>query len=337
MIDYRSDTVTLPGPAMREAMLKAPLGDDVFREDPSVNALQDLAAGLFGMEEALFCPSGTMTNQIAIKVHTRPGDEVICSDQAHVYVYEGGGIAFNSGAQARPLPGDRGRITAEQVAEAVNPEDVHRAPTSLVCLENTVNRGGGSCYDLSEIQKIRALCLSRGLKLHLDGARIFNALCATGQPAAAYGALFDSISVCLSKGLGAPVGSLLLGSRHFIQQARRVRKVMGGGMRQAGILAAAGTYALQHHVQRLQEDHAHAKQLAGVLKDRDFTGNILPVETNILIFEVKGRYTPSSFTERLKQDGILALPVSPSRVRMVLHLDITPDKVKRTCQVLSSL
>jgi threonine aldolase len=337
LIDYRSDTVTRPGPAMREAMLRAPVGDDVFGEDPSVNALQKMAARLFGMAEALFCPSGTMTNQIAIKAHTKPGEEVVCSEQAHVYVYEGGGMAFNSGVQARVVAGDRGRITAAQVTAVINPDDVHRPPTTLVCLEDTVNRGGGSCYDIGEIKKIHELCSARGLKLHLDGARLFNALCARGEKPADYGKLFDSISVCLSKGLGAPVGSLLLGSGPFIRQARRIRKVLGGGMRQAGILAAAGSYALQHHVERLREDHAHAARIASVLKAQDYIADMLPVETNILIFGVGGRYSAAALVERLKQDDILALAVSASQVRMVLHLDITPEMVEKTCQVLRAL
>jgi threonine aldolase len=246
-------------------------------------------------------------------------------------------MAFNSGVQARVLAGDRGRITAAQVAAVINPDDVHRPPTTLVCLEDTVNRGGGSCYELEEIKKIRELCSARGLRLHLDGARLFNALCARGETPAAYGKLFDSISVCLSKGLGAPVGSLLLGAAPFIRRARRIRKVLGGGMRQAGILAAAGIYALEHHVERLKEDHAHASRIASVLKAQDYVADMLPVETNILIFGVSGRYSAPALVERLRQDDILALAVSPSQVRMVLHLDVSAAMVEKTCQVLSAL
>src|ERR1700748_1156777 len=254
-IDLRSDTVTRPTPAMLDAMLHARVGDDVFGEAPSINQLESMAARLFGMEAALYCPSGPMSNQIAIKCHTRPGDEVICEKSAHVYIYEGGGIAFNSGSQVRSIEGDRGRINAGQIVQAINPDDVHKAHTSLVCLENTSNRGGGSCYDAQEVSRIREVCTDNHLKLHLDGARLFNALVAGKQEAAAYGRLFDSISVCLNKGLGCPIGSILIGPAAFIKQARRVRKVFGGGMRQAGFMAAAGIYALENNIQRLEEDH----------------------------------------------------------------------------------
>ncbi len=261
-IDFRSDTVTRPTAPMLDFMQKAPLGDDVFGEDPSINDLENYAASLFGMETAIFCPSGTMTNQIAIKCHTQPGDEVICDLDSHIYQYEGGGIAFNSGCSVRLLPGNRGRITATQVEQAINADDIHKPISRMVGLENTSNRGGGSCYDWQEIEKISAVCKEQGLILHLDGARLFNALEATGQTAAQYGQVFDSISICLSKGLGAPVGSLLLGNAAFIKKARRVRKVFGGGMRQAGMLAAAGQFALENHVSRLKIDHEHARQIA---------------------------------------------------------------------------
>src|SRR5262245_6254804 len=237
IVDFRSDTLTKPTPGMLDAMMKAKVGDDVFGEDPAINELETMTAGMFNMEAAMFCPSGTMTNQIAIKCHTQPGDEVICDESAHVYQYEGGGIAFNSGASVKLLHGDRGRITAQQVKEAINPDDPHRAHTSLVCLENTSNRGGGSCYDLSEIKKIRQVCNENQLTFHLDGSRIWNTLIAKKETAKQHGELFDSISVCLSKSLGCPVGSLLLGKKDFIKKARRVRKVFGGGMRQAGFLA----------------------------------------------------------------------------------------------------
>ena len=269
-IDFRSDTVTRPTPAMLNAMMEAPVGDDVFGEDPSVNNLEKRAAEMFGMEAGLFCPSGTMTNQIAIKCHTQPGDEVICDSTAHIYQYEGGGIAFNSGASVKLLSGDRGRISAQQVKEAINPDDVHRAHTSLVCLENTSNRGGGSCYDINNIKEIKKVCTEAGLPLHLDGARLFNAIVAKEENVLDYGRLFNSISICLSKGLGAPVGSVLLGTNTFIKKARRIRKVFGGGMRQAGYIAAAGLYALQNNISRLTNDHAAAKQIADALENAIF-------------------------------------------------------------------
>ncbi|HSN07528.1 MAG TPA: GntG family PLP-dependent aldolase, partial [Hanamia sp.] len=248
MIDFRSDTFTQPTPGMLQMMFTAKVGDDVFNEDPTVNQLQIMLAEKFGMEEGLFCPSGTMSNQIAIKCHTQPGDEVICDKLSHVYIYEGGGIAFNSGCQVKPLEGNFGRINAVQVAEAINPNDIHKAKTQLVSLENTANRGGGSCYEFSDIRQIKQVCLENNLKLHLDGARLFNAIVAKEEDPKEYGHIFDSISICLSKGLGAPVGSVLLGSKEFINKARRVRKVFGGGMRQAGYLAAAGIFALENNI-----------------------------------------------------------------------------------------
>jgi threonine aldolase len=337
-IDFRSDTVTRPSAAMLQLMFNAKVGDDVFEEDPSINELEHKAAELFGKEAGLFCSSGTMTNQIAIKVHTRPGDEVICDELSHIYQYEGGGIAFNSGCSVKLLKGNRGRINAEQVQQAINnPNDVHKALSTLVSLENTANRGGGSCYDFSEIEKIKEVCLQNNLILHLDGARIFNAIVAKNQTPEQYGKTFDTISVCLSKGLGAPVGSVLLGSKDFIKKSRRVRKVFGGGMRQAGYLAAAGIYALEHNIQRLAEDHLHAKKLEEVLSKKNFVGEISPVETNILIFEVKGKYTPASFVAKLKEENILTLDVSPTQVRIVLHLDITPEMVEKTIKTIQSL
>jgi threonine aldolase len=336
-IDLRSDTVTKPTAAMLDAIFQAKVGDDVFREDSTVNELEGRMALEFGMEAALFCPSGTMTNQIAIKMHTQPGNEVICDKTAHVYIYEGGGIAVNSGCQVRPLDGDRGRISASQVLESINPDDVHKAPTRLVCLENTANRGGGSCYDWNDIQEIKQVCDSHGLKLHLDGARIYNALIASHQTPKQYGAIFDSISVCLSKGLGCPVGSVLLGTREDIAKARRIRKIFGGGMRQAGFLAAAGLYALSHHISRLEEDHRHAQLLAEALKTKDFTGEILPVETNIVIFDVKGRYTAASLAEELRKNDIFTVAIAPTQVRMVTHLDVSADQVRRVTEVIRDL
>jgi Threonine aldolase len=335
-IDFRSDTVTRPSPAMLDTMMQARVGDDVFGEDPSVNELESLAASMFGMEAALFCPSGTMTNQIAIKCHTQPGDEVICDADAHIYQYEGGGIAFNSGCSVKLLSGDRGRINAEQVRQAIQPDDVHRARTSLVCVENTSNRGGGSCYEWEALEKIKQVCAEHHLAFHIDGARLFNAMVAKGQSPQQYGALFDSISICLSKSLGCPVGSILLGSKSFIKQARRIRKVLGGGMRQAGFLAAAGIYALTNNIDRLQKDHEHARLIGAALENKPFVASILPIETNIIIFETKG-ITAKELVEKLKQHQILGYAIAPYRVRLVLHLDITEAMVARTIEVLNAL
>ncbi len=336
MIDFRSDTVTKPSPQMLECMFTAKVGDDVFGEDPSVNELESLAASMFGLEAGLFCPSGTMTNQIAIKAHTQPGDELICDKMSHIYQYEGGGIAFNSGCSVKLIDGDRGRITADQVKAAINPDDVHKPNTSLVSLENTANRGGGSCYNFTDIQEIKEVCLQNNLKLHLDGARIFNALIAKNETAKQYGEIFDTISICLSKGLGTPVGSVLLGPKDFIKKARRIRKVFGGGMRQAGFMAAAGIYALQNNIDRLSIDHEHATQIAEVLSKKDFIGALLPVETNIIIFEVKGRFTAQQLSAKLKEHNVLAIAISPTQVRIVVHLDITPAMVAETIQVIES-
>jgi threonine aldolase len=337
MIDLRSDTVTRPTLGMLDAMMNASVGDDVFHEDPSVNQLENLCAGLFGMESALFCPSGTMTNQIAIKTHTQPGDEVICEKLSHVYQYEGGGIAFNSGASVRLIDGNRGRITASQVKESINPDDIHRPVSTLVSLENTANRGGGSCYNFTDIQEIKAVCLENNLKLHLDGARLFNALVARNESCKQYGGVFDTISICLSKGLGTPAGSVLIGPFAFIKKARRIRKVLGGGMRQAGYLAAAGLYALEHHIARLADDHRHATILAEALLKKDFTREILPVETNILIFEVGGRYTAKELAEKFRENGIMVIAISPKQIRMVLHLDISESMVQQILDVITAL
>lgn len=336
-VDYRSDTQTRPTKDMLDAMFQAQVGDDVFGEDPSINELESFAADMFGMEASVFCPSGTMTNQIAIKCHTQPGDEVICDVSSHIYQYEGGGIAFNSGASVKLLYGDRGRITANQVLENINADDVHKAHSSLVSLENTSNRGGGSCYDIEEIKKIKTVCDENNLKLHLDGARLFNALVATKQTPKEYGQAFDSISICLSKSLGCPVGSLLLGKKDFIKKARRIRKVFGGGMRQAGYLAAAGIFALKNNIERLNQDHDHAKQIAEALKKKDFVNEIMPVETNIIIFGLKQPWTANSLVEKLKQNKILSHPISATQVRLVTHLDVTPEMVEKTIEVINKL
>jgi threonine aldolase len=336
-IDFRSDTVTKPSKEMLEAMFQAPVGDDVFGEDPSINELERLAADMFGMEAAIYCPSGTMTNQIAIKCHTQPGDEIICDATSHIYQYEGGGIAFNSGSSVKLINGDKGRITAQQVLENINPDDVHKAHSSLVSLENTSNRGGGSCYEIEEIRKIRTVCDENNLKLHLDGARLFNALVAKNQSPKEYGELFHSISICLSKSLGCPVGSLLLGPKDFIKKARRIRKVFGGGMRQAGYLAAAGIYALKNNVDCLKNDHLHAQQIAQALAKKDFVSEVFPVETNIIIFSVTQPYTSQTLVAKFKEHNILGYAISPTHVRLVTHLDITPQMTEQTIETIESL
>lgn len=336
MIDLRSDTVTRPTPGMREAMLTADVGDDVYGEDPSVGALEAYAAELFGTEAALFCSSGTQTNQIALFLHAGPLAEVICHRQSHVYYYEGGGIAFHGGASVALLDGDRGRITAEAVLAHINPDDVHRPVTRCVALENTANKGGGACYDFQTFRHIRAVCDAHGLKLHLDGARLFNALVARDEPPQPYGQVFDSISICLSKGLGAPVGSLLLGDRSFIREARRVRKVLGGGWRQAGMLAAAGLYALRHHVHRLADDHLLAKQLSEQVQGQPWVAELLPVETNIVLFRLRSSSVREPLLAHLKSHGILANNMGADWVRFVTHLDIPPGAPTTLAAALSS-
>ena len=336
LIDLRSDTVTKPTPGMREAMMQADIGDDVLGEDPTVRALEEKTADLFNMEAGLFCPSGTMTNQIAIRVQTQPQQEVICHEQAHIYLYEGGGIAYNSSASVRLLGGERGLLSAPSVAEAINPDDIHYPETALVALENTMNKGGGACYATEDIAAIHQVCKHHQLPLHLDGARVFNALVATGESATTYGQYFTSISVCLSKGLGAPVGSVLLGSHQLIRRARRVRKVFGGGMRQSGFLAAAGLYALEHHVDRLADDHRRASMIAETLTHQEYVDNVLPSETNIVIFSLRDR-APQQFVSSLKAQGILAIPFGRKQVRMVTHLDVNDEQVDRVVEVLERI
>ncbi|WP_045687713.1 threonine aldolase family protein [Hymenobacter sp. AT01-02] len=329
LIDLRSDTVTRPTPAMLEAMFRAPVGDDVYDEDPTVRALEQEAAARFGLEAGLFCPSGTMTNQIAIKAHTEPLSEVICEQNSHIYLWEVGGIAFHSGASVALLPGRQGRLTAAQVETAIRPVNIHYPTTSLISLENTHNRGGGSCYDLADIAAIAEVAQRHSIPLHLDGARIFNALVATSQDAAEYGRLFDTISVCLSKGLGAPVGSVLLGSKQFIQKTKRIRKVMGGGMRQAGYLAAAGLYALENNVDRLADDHRRARQLGSTLAAQPYVAEVLPVETNLVIFRLQDTLPAEQFLSHLEQQGIKASSFGPQMIRFVTHLDVDDAKISR--------
>ncbi|MGB5943377.1 MAG: GntG family PLP-dependent aldolase [Leeuwenhoekiella sp.] len=326
VIDLRSDTLTKPTTEMLNAMMTAEVGDDVYKEDPSVNALEERVAKIFGMDAALYFPTGSMTNQAAIKIHTQPGEQLIADKYAHVYNYEGGGVSFNSGVSCKLLDGIRGKITAEQVEPAINPPDFYHSPlTSLVCLENTTNKGGGACYELDEIRKIRSVCDAHGLGLHLDGARLWNALIATGQSAKDYGELFDTISVCLSKGLGAPMGSVLVGKKEFMDKAMRVRKVLGGGMRQVGFMAAAGLYALDNHWQRMEEDHRRAQQLANVLKNHPEVSMVDPVETNILIFYLKENTSELDFLKKLEDIGIRISAMGQGKLRMVTHYDYTAE------------
>ncbi|KGO93567.1 threonine aldolase family protein [Flavobacterium subsaxonicum] len=321
-INLVSDTVTRPSHEMLQQMFRAKVGDDVYKQDPTVVELEETVANLFGMEEALFFPSGTMANQTAIKLHTQPGDELICDKWAHVYNYEGGGAAFNSGASCKLVDGSRGMITAAQVAEAINPPDFYHSPlTSLVCIENTTNKGGGACYELQTLHEIKEVCTQNNLKYHLDGARLWNALVAKRQHPTQFGQLFDTISVCLSKGLGAPVGSVLVGDHDTIKRALRVRKMLGGGMRQAGYLAAAGLYALQNNVGRLEEDHRRAKELGALLQQQPYIDTVEPVETNILIFSLKPQYNETAFVEKLKQKSIFISSLGKGKLRIVTHLD----------------
>ena len=337
LIDLRSDTVTRPTPAMLAAMWAAPVGDDVYEEDPTVRRLEEATAARFGLEAGLFCPSGTMTNQIAIKAHTEPLSEVICEQTAHVYLWEVGGIAFHSGASVALLAGDRGRLTAAQVEAAIRPENVHYPTTRLVCLENTHNRGGGSCYSWDDMAAISEVAKRHGLARHLDGARIFNALVATGQRSEDYGQLFDSISVCLSKGLGAPIGSVLLGSKAFIQKCKRIRKVMGGGWRQAGYLAAAGLFALENNVDRLADDHRRAAQLAATLRLQPYVAEVLNPETNLVIFRLHDTQPAAHFLAALEAQGIRASNFGPQWIRFVTHLDVDDAMVARIEAAVSSM
>ncbi|UQD57315.1 low specificity L-threonine aldolase [Flavobacterium sp. K5-23] len=321
-INLISDTVTKPTYEMLQYMFNAQVGDDVYKQDPTVIELEDTIAQIFGMEAGLFFPSGTMANQTAIKLHTQPGEQLIADKYAHVYNYEGGGVSFNSGVSCCLLDGDRGMITADQVAGAINdPEFYHSPLTTLVCVENTTNKGGGACYELEDLQKIKEVCDANNLKFHLDGARIWNALVAKKQDPKAFGKIFDTISVCLSKGLGAPIGSVLLGDKATIHKALRIRKILGGGMRQVGYLAAAGLYALENNIGRLAEDHRRAKELAAVLSKVSWVASVEPVETNILIFSLVPNYSEQLLIEKLKQKNISISSLGFGKLRIVTHLD----------------
>ncbi|MCV2486992.1 beta-eliminating lyase-related protein [Flavobacterium sp. SH_e] len=321
-INLISDTITKPTYEMLQYMFNAHVGDDVYKQDPTVIELENRTAEFFGMEAGLFFPSGTMANQTAIKLHTQPGEQLIADKYAHVYHYEGGGVSFNSGVSCCLLDGNRGMITAPQVAAAINdPEFYHSPLTSLVCVENTTNKGGGACYELEDLREIKKVCDANNLKFHLDGARIWNALVAKRQNPKEFGAIFDTISVCLSKGLGAPIGSVLLGSKADIYRALRIRKILGGGMRQVGYLAAAGLYALAHNIERLAEDHRRAKEIAKVLSTKPWIASIEPVETNILIFSLAEGYSDQLLIEKLKQKNILISSLGHNKLRIVTHLD----------------
>jgi len=334
-IDLRSDTVTKPTKEMLETMFCAEVGDDVFGDDPNVNLLEKKVAEMFGMEAALFCASGTMTNQLAIRVHCSPGSEVICDRLSHIYLYEGGGIALNAFSSVKTIEGNQGRISAEQIESVINnPNDVHQPVTRMVSLENTMNKGGGSIYNFAEILKIKDVCEQNGLALHLDGARLFNALVETKETPMEYGQAFDSISICLSKGLGCPIGSLLIGSNNLIKQSRRYRKVMGGGWRQAGYLAAAGIYALENNITRLKQDHQRAKAIGQILQKQDYVKSVYPIESNIVIFELPENILATKFVSDLAEKGVYCITFGKHLVRFVTHLNFTDDHLSDLEQLL---
>lgn len=336
-INLLSDTVTKPTPDMLKAMMHARVGDDIYKDDLSTIALEEKVATMFGMEAALYFPSGTMTNQAAIKLHTQPGDQLICDKDSHIYHYEGGGVSFNSGVSCRLIDGVRGTVTAEQVAAVINdPANFHNPLTTLVSLENTANKGGGTCYDFNEILKIKEVCTNHGLKLHLDGARLWNALVKKGETPKQYGEVFDSISVCLSKGLGCPVGSVLLGTSEYIKRAYRVRKVLGGAMRQIGYLTEAGIYALDNHIERLANDHARAAELAALLQQQPYIKEVTPVETNIVIFELEQGMDNTGFVKELASKNILISPMG-TKLRIVTHLDYTQEMHEYVLKTLENI
>jgi threonine aldolase len=337
MIDLRSDTVTKPTPEMLEFMLSAEVGDDVYKEDPTVNLLESRMAELFGMDEGLYFPTGSMANQAAIKLHTQPSEQLICHEWAHVYNYEGGGVSFNSGVSCKLLPGDRGMITASAVEEAINPPDFYHSPlTSLVCVENTTNKGGGACYDFKELENIKKICDIHGLSYHMDGARIMNALVANNEDPSRYGRIFDSISICLSKGLGAPMGTVLLGTKETMKNAMRVRKVLGGGMRQIGYMAAAGLYAMDHHIERLKEDHQRALEIAMVLKSQEYIKDVEAPETNIVIFYLERTTREEKFLKDFLDEGVKMSSMGQGKLRIVTHMDYTKEMHEQFLEMLAN-
>ncbi len=337
IIDLRSDTVTKPTTGMLQAILNAQTGDDVYKEDPTANKLEQYLIELFGMDDALFFPTGSMANQAAIKLHTQPGEQLICDKWAHVYNYEGGGVSFNSGVSCKLIDGNNGMITAAQVEKAINPPDFYHSPlTSLVCIENTTNKGGGACYDMNEIKKIKAVCDTHGLGMHLDGARLMNAIVAKNEEPKQYGQLFDTVSICLSKGLGAPLGTVLLGKKELMSNAIRIRKILGGGMRQIGYMAAAGLYALEHQVNRLEEDHVKASDIASVLMQQSYVEKVEPTETNIVIFYLSRDLSEEKFIEDLLQKNIKISSMGQGKLRIVTHLDYTDEMHQHFLNVLAS-
>jgi len=324
IVNLISDTVTKPSKEMLHAMINAEVGDDVFKEDPSVNKLEEMIAKMFNKTSALFFPSGTMTNQVAIKINTEPGDELICDHYSHVYNYEGGGASFNSGVSCKLIEGDRGRIFSKQIQKNINKPDFYHSPkTSLVCLENTTNKGGGAIYDFNEIKKIRNLCDKHNIGLHLDGARLWNALVETNETAMDYGNIFDTISLCFSKGLGCPVGSILVGSEEKINKALRIRKVLGGGMRQSGYLASAAIFAIENQIDDLKNDHIKAKEIESVLKNLNFIKKVEPVSTNIIIFSLIDEVDETYFINKMKENNILIISLGEDKLRIVTHRDYT--------------
>ncbi len=336
IIDLRSDTVTKPTAEMLEFMSRAEVGDDVYKEDPTVNELEDRLANLFGMDQGLFFPSGSMANQAAIKLHTQPGEQLICDKWAHVFNYEGGGASFNSGVSCKLIDGDRGMINANEVEASINPPDFYHSPlTTMVAVENTTNKGGGACYEFSELEKIKTVCDIHGLKYHMDGARIMNALVAKNEDPSTYGRIFDTISICLSKGLGAPLGTVLLGTNESMANAMRVRKVLGGGMRQVGYVAAAGIYALDHHIERLAEDHQKALEIALVLKGQDYIKDVEPTETNIVIFYLENHVNEEKFMNYLLEQNIKISNMGHGKLRVVTHLDYTQQMHEYFLEILS--
>ncbi|MBQ4821925.1 GntG family PLP-dependent aldolase [Aquimarina sp. MMG016] len=334
-IDLRSDTVTKPTSGMLSAMMNAEVGDDVYKEDPTVNELEKRVANMFGKEKALFFPTGSMANQTAIKLHTQPGEQLIADEYAHVYNYEGGGVSFNSAVSCKLIKGYRGMITASQVEQSINPPDFYHSPlTSLVCIENTTNKGGGACYNFEEIRKIRKVCDDHNLGYHLDGARLWNALVAKKESPLQYGEAFDTISVCLSKGLGAPIGSVLIGNTEIMNNAMRVRKVLGGGMRQVGYLAAAGLYAIENHIERLDEDHKRAQEIGEVLENLSFVKKVEPIDTNIVIFTIDG--DEEDFISKMETKDVHFYGMGQGKLRFVTHLDYTPIMHEHFLKLLKS-
>ncbi len=338
-INLISDTVTKPSSEMLKTMFSAKVGDDVFKEDPSINELEEKVAALFGMEAALFFPSGTMANQTAIKLHTRPGDQLICDKYAHIYNYEGGGVSFNSGVSCKLVDGHRGMMTADQVEASINPPDFYHSPlTTLVCIENTTNKGGGACWNFNELKRIKEVCTKHSLAFHLDGARLWNALVAKNETPKQYGKLFDTISVCFSKGLGCPVGSVLIGTKAHIDKALRIRKIFGGGMRQAGYLASAASYALDHNINRLAEDHAKAKEIGSVLNSLSFIQKVEPIETNIIIFEINETVLAADeFISKLNENNVQIIGMGQGKLRIVTHLDYTEEMHDAFLSILKRL